>query len=250
MSLFDDLLQNLPNGEIEAAIIGLHWTAVIVNTAGERRCGLASTIPSPHVHGKPDVPEAGKIQTMPTLDVAQWVFSPTPTLRSLGMATINALLPQHPESWTDINAADVIVKHGKHKRVTLIGHFPFVPDIQDKVGQLDVLELKPQPGDLPASAAEDILPQADVIAITSMTLLNHTFDDLVGLCNPKALTIILGPTTPLLPKMYDYGLDMLCGSIITDIDAVAHTISQGGNFRQAHRAGIRLVTITRSGIEI
>ncbi len=250
MSIFNDLLQNLPAGEIETAIIGLHWTAVIVNTAGERRCGLASTMSSPHVHGKPDVPEAGNIQTMSALDVAQWVYSPAPTLRSLGIATINALLPQSPASWTDINASDVIIKHGKHKRVALIGHFPFVPDIHDKVGQLDVLELNPQPGDLPAAAAEDILPQADVIAITSMTLLNHTFDDLIGLCNPEALTIILGPTTPLTSKLYEYGLDMLCGSIVTDIDAVVRTVSQGGNFRQAHRAGIRLVTITRSGIAI
>ena len=74
MNIFDDLLQNLPAGEIETAIIGLHWTAVIVYTAGERRCGFASTMSSPHVHGKPDVPEAGKIQSLSTLDIAQWVY--------------------------------------------------------------------------------------------------------------------------------------------------------------------------------
>jgi uncharacterized protein (DUF4213/DUF364 family) len=250
VNLFDDLLQDLPTGEIEDAFIGLHWTAVVVNTAGERRCGLSSTLSSPHVHGKPDIPDAGQLHSISTTDAAQWVYSQTPTQRCLGMATINALLPRHPEAWSDINAADVIVKNGADKRVALIGHFPFVPDIKDKVGRLDVLELDPRPGDLPASAAADILPRADVVAITSMTLLNHTFDDLMALCSPEALTIILGPTTPLVPKLYRYGPDMLSGSIVTNIDAVTRVIRQGGNFRQAHRAGIRLVTMTRPGLAI
>ena len=250
MNLFDNLLHDLPAGEIEAAIIGLHWTAVVVTISGERRCGLSSTVSSPHVHGKPDIPDAGNLQSIPALEAAQWVHSQTPTLRCLGMATINALLPQYPEAWTDINAADVIAQNGVGKQVALIGHFPFIPSVKDKVGRLDVLELNPRPGDLPASAATDILPQADVIAITSMTMLNHTFDNIMALCNPGALTIILGPTTPLIPKLYKYGLDMLCGSVVTDIDAVTRVISQGGNFRQAHHAGVRLVTMTRAGISI
>jgi uncharacterized protein (DUF4213/DUF364 family) len=105
--------------------------------------------------------------------------------------------------------------------------------------------LQPQGDDLPAQAAPEIIPQADIVAITSLTLLNNTFDGLVRLCRPDALTLLLGPSTPLSPMLYERGIDIISGSIVQDLDAVLHTIGQGGNFRQVHRAGVRLVSMTR-----
>lgn len=43
----------------------------------------------------------------------------------------------------------------------------------------------------------EIIPQADVVAIIAMTLLNGTFDTLIALCRPGVPTLIVGPTTPL-----------------------------------------------------
>ena len=56
--------------------------------------------------------------------------------------------------------------------------------------------------------------------------------------------MLLGPSTPLSPVMFDYGVDLLAGSIIEKIEPVLQVVSQGGNFRQVRRAGVRLVTIT------
>ena len=66
-----------------------------------------------------------------------------------------------------------------------------------------MLELAPQAGDLPASAAAEVIPQADVVALTSMTLLNHTFDGLLALRRPDAQVMLLGPSTPLAPLLFD-----------------------------------------------
>ena len=44
-----------------------------------------------------------------------------------------------------------------------------------------MIELHPGPEDRPAAEAPQLLPQADVVAITGMTLLNNTFESLVTL---------------------------------------------------------------------
>ncbi|MCK5316153.1 MAG: hypothetical protein KAJ53_13555, partial [Anaerolineales bacterium] len=93
----------------------------------------------------------------------------------------------------------------------------------------------------------DILPQAEVIAITSMALINRTLDGLLDLCPPSSIVLMLGPSTPLSQVLFDYSIHLLSGSIVTDIDAVLRAVSQGANFRQVHRAGVQLVTISRSG---
>ena len=79
MPMIDDLLGNLPEGRIRTARIGLHWTAVVAETAGETLCGLASTLPSPHDHpGGTDLPEAGRLNGMDAREVAGWLRAPSP----------------------------------------------------------------------------------------------------------------------------------------------------------------------------
>ncbi len=138
----------------------------------------------------------------------------------------------------------MIAERGAGKRVALIGHFPFVEDLREQVSKLWVLELQPRPGDLPASAATEILPQADIVAITATTLINGTFAGLMALRNPAALTMLLGPSTPLSPILFDHGIDILSGALVENIDATLRAVSQGAGFRQIHRTGVRLVSRT------
>ena len=243
--LLNAVLDTLPVGKCVHVCIGLHWTAVILDVQGEQYCGLASTIVGSHVHGVPDVPPAGQLETLTGLELAALARSQQPTLVSVGVAAINALLPREPDTWEDINAEEVIAKYGAGKSVTLVGHFPFISRLRTRVGVLNVLEQQPQPGDLPAGVAQDIIPAADVVAITGTTLINHTFDDLLALCSPQAFVILLGPSTFLSPVLFKYGIDLLCGSVVTNIEPVLKTVRQGGTFRQVHHAGVRLVSISR-----
>ena len=250
MSLIEDLLSTLPDAQPTEVIIGLHWTAVVAEVDGQPRCGLASTLAGPHEHGgEPDVPDAGSLQRMSGMALAGLARAEQhPTLCSVGVAAINALLPPpSPGTFRDGNAEEVIVQYGAGKRVVLIGHFPFVPGLYKKVGELSVLSLNPRGDDLPASAAPQVIPSADLVAITGMALINHTLEDLLGLCSRQAKVMILGPSTPLTPLFFDYGVDLLSGSLVTDQTAVVQAVEQGGNFRQIHRAGVRLVTIERTG---
>ncbi len=245
-TLFNDLVANLPDGHVETVLIGAHWTAVVAEVQGQRRCGLASSQQpgDDHHHGAgPAVPDAGRLHHKSGRALTDLVHSSSPPEVSVGMAAVNALLPYQEHAWTDLNAEAVIAEHGAKKRVALVGHFPFVRRLRERVGYLSVLELRPRGDDMPADAALHVIPQADVVALTSLTLLNRTFDGLMRLCRSDALVLLLGPTTPLSPVLFDYGVHILSGAIVVNIDAVLDTVAQGGNFRQVHRAGVRLVTM-------
>jgi uncharacterized protein len=246
LDLFKRIQDTLLEGDVEEVRIGLHWTAVVVRIHGKRHCGLAATLYAPdEQHGDQTFPYAGQLTQLSGKELAKLAEEGSSLETSIGLAAINALLPRYPNKWTEENAEEVIARYGEGKSVALIGHFPFVPSLEQRVGKLIVLELKPKPGDLPASEAPRILPDAEVVAMTGMTISNHTFDELIGMCNPYAKVIILGPSTPLSPLLFDLGVDAISGAVVTEIDPVLRIISEGGNFRQVHRGGVRLVNLIR-----
>jgi uncharacterized protein len=138
---------------------------------------------------------------------------------------------------------DVLIEHGCGKNVALIGHFPFIPKLRPVVGKLWVIEQHPEEGDYPAEAAADLIPQSEVVAITSSALINHTLDRLLALCHPEALVMMLGPSTPLSPVLFKHGVSILSGSRIVDETAVLRTVEQGATFQQVE--GVRLLTFRR-----
>jgi len=246
MELIRKILETLPDGEVTDVRIGLHWTAVVLQMNGELRCGLASTLPEAHEHAAgPDAPPAGWLETHSGRALAELALSDHPIQIGVGMAALNALLPRHPDKWREDNAEELIAHLGAGKKVVLIGHFPFIPSLRERVGELTVLEKAPQPGDLPASEAPRVIPQAQVVAITGMTLLNRTLDGLLALCAPGARVLVLGPSTPLSPVMFEAGIDAVSGAVVTQVEPVLRMISQGAHFRQIHKAGVRLVNLLR-----
>jgi uncharacterized protein (DUF4213/DUF364 family) len=249
MGLIDELLTTLPDGLVQDVRVGAFWTAVVVELEGHRRCGLASTLRDDDHHhgGGPAMRDAGRLMERSARELAKLARSYHPMEAAIGMATINALLPRQEEQWVDLNAGEVIARHGAGKRVALVGHFPFIPRAREQVGVLWVLEQRPRGEDLPAEAAYDVIPKADVVAITGTALLNHTFESLMALCRPGTLVLVLGPSTPLSPILFDHGVHILSGSVVEDVDAVLCAVSQGANFRQLHRYGVRLVTIQNMG---
>ena len=247
MNLINRLLTDISDGTVEDVRVGAYWTAVAIRVHGELRGGLASTMRSDEHHrGKGHaVVQAGHLLNLPARDLADLAQNSRPPATSIGIATLNALLPRQPEKWIDVNAETVIAEHGAGKKVALVGHFPFIPRLREQVGHLWVLEKQPRGDDLPADAAERIIPQADVVAITGTTLINHTFESLIDLCRPSARVLVLGPSTPLSPMLFDYGIDLISGTIVENISAVMTAAGQGANFRQIRQMGVRLVTMQK-----
>ncbi len=169
MSINAELIQSLLPGKILTVQVGLSRTAVVIEMDGGVRCGLAATLSNPawDHHCNPPVRNAGHLHELPAVELAGLVESPSFTEVAIGLATINALLPRHPEQWVELNAEAYLAEHGAGKNVVVVGHFPFVERLKGLAKQPWVLELEPKDGDFPAQAAPEIIPQADVVAITA-----------------------------------------------------------------------------------
>lgn len=240
MKILDDLLGSLTgDAPAHTVRVGRFWTAVC-----SRECGLASTMgPGEHEHGAKFVPEAGALAGRSALELARMAHSDSPMEAGIGMAAINSLLDVDQGRCVQRNAGDLLVERGRGKSVVLIGHFPFVPALRAAAAHLWVLELRPQTGDLHADQTEEIVPQAEVVAITGTTFINHSLERLLRLRQPGSFVMVLGPTTPLSPILFDYGADVISGTRVVDPELALRCVSEGATFRQIK--GLRLLTMER-----
>ena len=241
MSVLDDLLSSLaedvPVREVRTCV---HWTAVV-----SKHCGLASTLHyEQHPHGHVSVRGVGSLHGRSALELAQYAKSDRLLEASIGMAAINSLMDVDEERCVELNAAAWLAERGRGKKVVIVGSFPFISQLREEVGELWVLERHPVEGEWGAEEASDIIPQADVVAITGTSLINHTFEDLLALCRPGSSIMVLGPTTPLSAVLFDHGVDVISGTKVVDAELVLRLISQGATFRQVKGPGVRLLTMT------
>jgi len=257
-------LQSRPDVPVREVRMGAFWTAVVLEASVQRgllteaRCGLASALREDdhHRHGQNPVRGAGHLHERSALELAELARSDSLLEASIGLAAINALLDVDAEACVELNAEQVILdqirsaRSPDRSRVVVVGHFPFIPRVREAASQLWVLEKHPGQGDLPAEAASEVIPQADVVAITGTSLINHTFEELMGLCRPEAFVLVLGPTAPLSPVLFNYGVDMISGTLVTEPETVLRYVSQGASFRQIKRSkGVKLLTLAKEALQ-
>jgi uncharacterized protein (DUF4213/DUF364 family) len=237
--LLESLIEDAP---VQQILMGAFWTAVVLDT-DPPRCGLASTLRAEGTGPWPPVREPGRLHLRSGRELAELLRSERLLEASIGMAAHNALLQVDGSALTEANAEEYILARGTGKRVAIVGHFPFIDRVRAAASECWVLELRPGPGDLPADQADLVLPQADVVALTGTSLLNHTFDDLRALCRPDAFVLLLGPSVPMVPLLFDRGMDALSGTVVDDPTRVLLSVGQGASFRQIKRGGgLRLLT--------
>ena len=242
LKIINDLLTVLDyQATLKDIRLGPFWTAVLT-----RNCGLASTPHAPDHHST-DLPapvkDAGHLTEKSALGLARMARSESELEAAIGMATINSLIEIEETRCVDLNAAELIQEKGRDKRVAIVGHFPFVKKLRETTKELWVIEKHPRESDLGEGEAHNIIPKADVVAITGSAFVNHTIGDLLRLCEPKAFVIVLGPSTPLTPILFGYGIDVISGTKVIDSETVLRYASQGSTFRQMK--GVRLLTMKR-----
>ena len=240
MEILKRLLESLPDEPIPVRnlIIGVHWTLVC-----SKYGGLGSTLTSCGPHGHSHMENVGVLHKKSAQELAHWVLSDNLLEASVGIAALNSILSVDDEKMVQINAAEVIAREGKGKNVVIVGHFPFVPKLKTITQNCWVIEKRPFGDDFPEESAKEFIPQADVVAITGTAFINHTMTGLLSLCQPNAKVMVLGPSTPLSPILYDYGISFLSGSRVIDEENAALTIQQGASFPQVN--GVKLITITK-----
>ncbi len=237
-SIKHDLIQSVAgSGPISGQILvganltlvqGAHW-------------GMASTLTEADVH-RNFIEEIGRLETIPVQHLVQKLLSERLFEASLGMAALNSVLP-FTESFQSADAYAEIESHAAGNKVAVVGHFPFVSRLRKTAAACWVFERHLQDGDLPSSQMPNYLPDVDVLVLTAQVITNNCFARIISLA-PKAYKIMLGPSTPMSPVLFDYGLDVIGGIRVRDAGRVYKYIAQGAHFKQLQ--GIEKITLKRN----
>jgi hypothetical protein len=239
-----DSILNAASANAAAELIELrvgHFWSVVRTSVG---AGMASTLRSEtHLHGAAPIRNAGTLHTRRPIDLAADLRSASPPEASLGLAAVNALLGPPVGLMTEHNAETILADRGAGKRVAMVGHFPFAERLERACGELWVFERGDgrRGADLGCEMMSELLPQAEVVAITSTSIINRTLDGILELVRPDAFVLLLGPSTPLTSVLFHHGVDLLCGTVITDPPAVIRAVEQGAVTKQI--TGVRRVCL-------
>ncbi|GHV80372.1 hypothetical protein AGMMS49944_21630 [Spirochaetia bacterium] len=245
-ALYDALIDPIPPDlKTDEAISGPHWTYV----RSGNRVGLAMNLTRVHnTETRPRLlPEscrdlAGMSLRGLAAAAKSWNFAEA----SLGVAAINAYWnsPEHETvaramNGEDGSAFDAWQDRVRGKKVAVIGHFMHLEKTLGGMCDLSILEKRPGPGDYPDSACEFILPEADFVFATAVTVINKTLPRLLELSHRQGL-ILAGPTVPLAPLLFDFGVRDLQGLVIRDPDLCRDAISGKNECATIFDAGKRV----------
>ncbi len=214
---------------IRDLLVGASWTLVLGPALG----ASATPPPPPYPEPAPAVRGAGSLRGRPLRDLAPWIAEGNPRERALALAALGAQGIPAGAPLRKGRLQDWLLEAGRGKRVVVVGHFPFLERWRPAFADLQVLEFRPAPGDLPAAAAPQVLPRAQVVAITGSALANGTLPGLLNHVAPEAQVALFGPSVPPCPALFQVGIQVLGGSRFSDPEGAFRRIQEGGRLREA-----------------
>lgn len=240
LAAMEEKLQGL---EVERAVIGVAYTGILLSNGG---CGLAAT---PHERGGcAAFPGAGTLAGRSAWELAQGLLSADSRRSALGLATVNAVLsPDLPVANVEPLEALAV---SKKDVVGMVGYIaPLVRPLREQAKELLIFERDPHrnsPGILPDWAIEWELSRCDVVLLSGTTFINKTVDHLLSLCRGRVA--IIGPSTPMWPGLFSYGINWLFGAWVRNPELALRVVAEGGGTRALYRNGLAKVSLGRMQI--
>jgi uncharacterized protein (DUF4213/DUF364 family) len=221
------------SGSAQRVVVGLNWTLVV----GPGGAGMAHT-PARGTAGCRSLPRPGSYAGQPLAVLAALWSSDNVFERAIAVAAINAHWNRYELEGSAVNGLDLIENRGE--RTVMIGRFP---GVAQRYPGIAVVEREPRTGEHPESALPNLLPRAEFVAVTSSAIVNGSLPGILRLC-PGAFVILIGPSTPLSPTLFDAGVDVLSGFVARDVDGLGRAVSEGAAVAALRPFG-RYVTIRR-----
>jgi hypothetical protein len=241
--LINAMLQSMqrPGAHVEHVEVGPKFIAMIAGG----RMGLASLLGARPMEDETHL--AAGLVGRSVSQAAELLTSASPFQISLGLAALNAANTLMAESAdaSDAPAETLIAALGAGKTVGLVGEFPFVDALREKVGELKLFEMRDVPGAVARRDWDEALAGLDVLAVTGTAIITRKMGYFLAQA-AKARTVVLGPSTPLSPALFDCGADWLCTSVVIDPEPVLSGIRAGMPFYAIKRSGgIRFIQWSR-----
>ncbi len=237
--LYDTLIEGVPEDVlVKDYCLGIGWSYV----DAECGCGVSYTC-----RGGAKSSDGRDFRGLPLKELAalskSWCFEEA----TLGIAAMNAWYGQKALLETlgvayeekqelpdgTIHKMDAFelmrpqIEANGNAHVVVIGHFPHVDRVAE-YAKLTVLERACRDNmDTPDPACEYVLPHADFVFQTGVTLENKTAPRLFELSKDAYVTMV-GPSVVMSPVLFDHGVNMLAGSIVGDEERVHYAVKSGG----------------------
>ncbi len=163
---------------------------------------------------------------------------------AVGLATVNALSNYQP---CGAQEGDILkfLNLTSEDTVGMVGNFaPLVPELKKRVKYLHIFEQWDLPGILSEEAALDWLPRCHVALITSTTIINKTLEKLLKAAASCREVVLLGASTPFLPKAFrDTPVTLLSGIEVLDSERILQIVSEGGGM-QFFKKNVKKINLT------
>lgn len=163
---------------------------------------------------------------------------------SIAMACINSCLPK-PDKILTGNVFDILYKEVKKSKTAFIGHFPRAEKWRREGLDISIIELIPRPGDIRWDESESALENSDIVFITGVTFLNKTFKEVIEKTPNAKYRVLMGPSAPVVPELFDYGIQILGGTYIEDEELALKYWQRGGaGMRKAPKGAVSSMFIS------
>ncbi len=221
--LYRDLTLGVAEHEVRQIACGLRWIMV----EGPFGAGLAY-LPQ---HPRRLLPRLPSYVGQSLRSLAGLSRSWDPLEMALGIAAINAHYNRFDLEGYPGNGVKVFRKVAG--RVVVIGAFPGVDEI---LPNRAVIETDPQPGEFPTMAMDTLLPRCGAAIINASALINRSLPRILRLARNRRVALI-GPTTPMTSRLYEYGIEVLGGLVVDNPAGLASAIRAGALPREFGRFG-------------
>ncbi len=217
--------------KVDQVTIGLGYTSVTTSDGGIGIAATGVTLDGGSI-GNRDVVD---FEGSPATDLLRLIMDPHPIGRTMALALINALnhkqtmnLPDDPDNMVLLDHFDII----SGARVAMVGYFPpLVRLLEEKKVPLSIIDNAKNLGD-EKTFYRQLDGWADLLLITATSIINGTTESVLSHVGPDLKTVLLGPTTPILPDAFDHlPIHMLAGTAITDPARALKIIRHGGGAR-------------------
>ncbi|HIT90214.1 MAG TPA: DUF364 domain-containing protein [Candidatus Merdenecus merdavium] len=233
---------------VERAVFGLFFSGVKLSTGHGGLC-FTPIKEMPEAVCCPSsaraMPLSGRLKGRSVLAYLDDVKSSNPLKRTLGIAALNALSTYYwdlypPKNYEIIMGEDAFdrIDVSKYKKSVVVGALvPMLKKLTKAGADYKVLEMdnRTLKGDellhyAPADDGKKYVPDADLLVITGVTILNNTLPDLLKMAKDDAHIIVTGPTASMIPDaFFERGVTLLGGIIVTKPDELLDLISEGGS---------------------
>ncbi|MFX0073232.1 MAG: Rossmann-like domain-containing protein, partial [Candidatus Hermodarchaeota archaeon] len=227
--------------KIKRVVIGLGYTGVeLLAYAYDPLLGLAYTLPTIIQESEcSKINFAGSLTNKKLGELLEWSYGPPSIKKIIGIATLNAMSQhilqiQNPYRKIKGNLIDYL-EIKDNTKVTFVGQIrPLIKNIGRITDSITIIENLqnineafrkfPNYNDINQIEDEDL--RTDILFCTGTTLINNTILDILERYKKKAgKLIVIGPTASMLPDiLFDYGVDIVGGMRITDVESTIRVI--------------------------